>query len=51
MRYYANELLRLNALKKEIITKMLSIAKQLPDLSILESIPGIGKTTAVLLLA
>lgn len=39
------------SLKREIITKMLSIAKQLPDLTILESIPGIGETTAVLLLA
>lgn len=51
VRYYANELLRLDALKKKIVTKMLSIAKQLPDLTILESIPGIGETTAVLLLA
>lgn len=50
VRYLATELLRLDAKKSELINKMVALAQQLPELNILESIPGISANTAVRLI-
>ncbi len=51
-RDYAQRLITLTSKRKEIVTQMVTIARQLKsdDLTILTSIPGISNTTAVLLL-
>lgn len=48
--YLATELLRLDTQKTEIINKMAILAQNLPELDILESIPGISINTAVRLI-
>ncbi|AFS01038.1 IS110 family RNA-guided transposase [Lentilactobacillus buchneri] len=50
VRYLATELLRLDDLKNDIIQKMARLAQDLPELAILESIPGISVNTAVRLI-
>lgn len=51
-RDYAQRLITLTSKRKEVVTQMVTMARQLKhdDLSILTSIPGISNTTAVLLL-
>lgn len=51
--YYARRLLNLSNQRQRIITKMVKLAKTLPnhDLENLESIPGFAQTTAVRVLA
>ena len=51
-RDYAQRLITLTSKRKEVVTQMVDMARQLKhdDLSILTSIPGISNTTAVLLL-
>ncbi len=48
--FLAKEIEQLTARKDEIIDDMISKAYKLPELAILESIPGIGKLTAVRLI-
>ncbi|MDH5107281.1 IS110 family transposase [Lentilactobacillus diolivorans] len=50
VRYETSEIIRLDARKTTLIQKMVVIAKPLPELAILTSIPGIAATTAVLLI-
>ncbi|MCT2908108.1 IS110 family transposase [Schleiferilactobacillus harbinensis] len=49
--YLAGELIRLSAQKQHIINEMLDLAKELPELDILKSLPGVADTSAVTLLA
>lgn len=50
IRYLVTQLLELDARKQLIIKQMAQLAQQLPELAILESIPGIGVNTAVRLI-
>ncbi|MBS0949804.1 IS110 family transposase [Weissella minor] len=51
LQYWANKVLELTALKEKIISDMVHMAEPLSELQILESIPGIAKSTAVTLIA
>ncbi|WP_117118502.1 IS110 family transposase, partial [Lactobacillus rodentium] len=53
VQYYAQRLLNLNKQREQLITRMVKLAKTLPnhDLENLESIPGFAQTTAVRVLA
>ncbi|MDG3063119.1 IS110 family transposase [Lacticaseibacillus casei] len=51
VQYIAGELIRLSARRKHLIKEMCSLAIPLPELKIFESLPGIGVTSAVTLLA
>ncbi|BDR58103.1 IS110 family transposase [Xylocopilactobacillus apicola] len=51
VRYLADEALRLQDLKHDLIQEMIELAQDLPEYEILLSIPGIGEVTAVLLIA
>lgn len=50
VRYHALEVARLTALKADIINEMTKLAADLPELSLWTSIPGIGETTAAILI-
>ncbi|RZI47913.1 IS110 family RNA-guided transposase [Lactococcus kimchii] len=47
VRYFAKELLRLNAQRKSVLDHMVEQAQTLPEYDVLLSIPGIAETTAV----
>lgn len=51
VRYLAKKILELTELKKQIISEMLEDASELEEVDILASIPGIGKQSAVTLVA
>ncbi|KRL11668.1 IS110 family transposase [Schleiferilactobacillus perolens] len=51
VQYLAGDLIRLSAHKQHIISEMVELAKDLPELPILESLPGAAATSAVTLLA
>ena len=53
MQYYAQRLINLNEQRKNLVSRMVKLAKSLPnhDLENLESIPGFAQTTAVRILA
>lgn len=51
VRRYADDAQKLHHLKDKQITKMTKLAKNLPEVEILTSIPGIGVKTAVCLIA
>ena len=50
VRYYAQELLRLNAQRQDILEHMIQLSQTLPEYEILLSIPGIAETTATSLI-
>ena len=50
VRYYAQELLRLNAQRQGVLDNMIQLARTLPEYDILLSIPGIAETTATSLI-
>lgn len=51
--YYAHRLIALEEHRKQLVSQMAKLAKELPnhDLEILKSIPGFGETTAIRVLA
>ena len=53
VQYYAQRLINLNEQRKNLVSRMVKLAKSLPnhDLENLESIPGFAQTTAVRILA
>ena len=53
VQYYAHRLINLNEQRKNLVSRMVKLAKSLPnhDLENLESIPGFAQTTAVRILA
>lgn len=50
IRYYAQELLRLNFQRQDILDRMIQLARILPEHEILLSIPGIADTAATSLI-
>ncbi|MQS75320.1 IS110 family transposase [Companilactobacillus halodurans] len=50
-RYHAHEVQRISHLKSQLISEMAELSKNLPEIKILISIPGIGIKTAVCLTA
>lgn len=47
VRYYAQELLRLNVQRQSVLEHMVEQSQTLPEYDVLLSIPGIAETTAV----